>query len=530
MPRAEDRGGRRESLARLFDTPRLARVVPHLPAETLHQLVRYRGLDASGDLLAAATREQLSSLLDLDLWHRARPASDEQFDPDRFGEWLETLVETGEPVAVRIVSGIDERLVAAGLSAYIRVFDPATRAGGLRTDDEADAEEGGLAADVGGYLIRARRPDAWDAIVSLLLALDAGHRDYFHAVMRLCRRLSNSTREEDGLDDLLMEPEQLLHDLAMARESRRTQQGYLAPADARAWLQLARQRAVGSWGAPSVLHAIAADYLRADKDTPAAGGRGGAAPGPAAGSRPAPEVEESIDAVVELLAQAGVVPERPRALLLEGPASGPSPVEHLRTLFASLRDGDESAYLARSRELAFLANALMAGCSVDARPFTIEEATDAAVATCNLGLEGWQADPPHDLIDVFQRGWATLHAMSRSAAGRLVSVLEDLRCVDVETQQGLDVLRRELVKGCEAGTPWRVRDALDVIAVLDVPAWVSLLGVLGECPVLPAALPAILERRTRAVSATAFEFISTSSQIGEVRAFMAALVDILLRP
>ena len=35
-------------LSRLFDTPLLARVVPHLPPETLHQLIRHRGLDASG--------------------------------------------------------------------------------------------------------------------------------------------------------------------------------------------------------------------------------------------------------------------------------------------------------------------------------------------------------------------------------------------------------------------------------------------------------------------------------------------------
>ena len=81
----------------------------------------------------------------------------------------------------------------------------------------------------------------------------------------------------------------------------------------------------------------------------------------------------------------------------------------------------------------------------------------------------------------------------------------------------------------DAGTPWRARDALDVIAMLDMPAWASLLGLLDECPVLPAALTATLEGRTGAVSATAFEFISTTGQIGEVRAFMARLPDLLRR-
>ena len=101
---------------------------------------------------------------------------------------------------------------------------------------------GGLECEVGGYLVRAIRPDAWDAIVALLLALDAAHPDCFHAVMRGCRRLSNSMPEVDGLDDLLMEPEQLLYDVAVDREHRRSQQGYSTPADARAFLQMARQR------------------------------------------------------------------------------------------------------------------------------------------------------------------------------------------------------------------------------------------------------------------------------------------------
>jgi hypothetical protein len=80
--------------------------------------------------------------------------------------------------------------------------------------------------------VRGITTDAWDAIIALLLALDADHHDRFHAVMRECRRLSNSAPEVDGLDDLLMEPEQLLHDVALDRERRRSRQGYSTPAAA----------------------------------------------------------------------------------------------------------------------------------------------------------------------------------------------------------------------------------------------------------------------------------------------------------
>ena len=134
----------------------------------------------------------------------------------------------------------------------------------------------------------------------------------------------------------------------------------------------------------------------------------------------------------------------------------------------------------------------------------------------------------HDLVMAFEVGWAVLHEdVSMFVAEHLIVTLRDLRCVDVEIQGGLNALRRELVRQRDAGTPWRARDALDVLAMLDMPAWASLLGLLDECPVLPAALTATLEGQTGAVSATAFEFISTTGQIGEVRAFMGKLLDVL---
>jgi len=100
-----------QRLARLMDTPFFARVVPHLAPETLHQLIQYRGLDACGELVTSATPAQLTSLLDLDLWRHAQPGRDEQFDVDRFGEWLEVLVDTGDSVAARTVAALDKDLL-----------------------------------------------------------------------------------------------------------------------------------------------------------------------------------------------------------------------------------------------------------------------------------------------------------------------------------------------------------------------------------------------------------------------------------
>jgi hypothetical protein len=561
-------------LARLLDTPFLARVVPHLAPETLHRLIRYRGLDACGELVTSATPAQLTSLLDLDLWRQARPGrpgSDEQFDADRFGEWLEVLVDAGHSVAARTVAALDKDLVIVGFSRYVRVFDagifeptaqsddePTDRHEAMREGDAIHADDAamhdssgdGLECEVAGYLVRARRPDAWDAIVTLLVALDAEHGSYFHAVMQGCRRLSDSRPEIDGLDDLLQAPEQHLHEVAIERERRRSQQGYATPGDARAFLEMARQPKHTRSGASTTAsirgNPIVTAYFRAaDEALPSAASHSSDV------HAPATDVPESLDAVMELLTEAGVMPERPRALLQAADADPKAArLTRLRRLMAYVRDTHETTYFTRSRELAFLANTLLAGCSVQSRPFTPPEASDAAAGICNLGLEYWPArwpsvtSPPdtfppdsllidHDLVTAFEVGWSVLHQdVSLFAAEQLISILSalsDVDCVDRDIRLGLVALRRTLVRQRDAGTPWRARDAAEILAMLDMTAWIGVLGLLDECPVLPAALTAVLEGRTTTVSPTEFDFISTAAQVGDVRLFMRKLPDVLSR-
>jgi hypothetical protein len=93
--------------------------------------------------------------------------------------------------------------------------------------------------------------------------------------------------------------------------------------------------------------------------------------------------------------------------------------------------------------------------------------------------------------------------------------------------RGLRALQRQLSIQRAAGTPWLARDAADVLARLDAIAWISVGGLLDECPILPAALTAVVERRKTPVSPTAFEFISSPVQIGDIRLFMRRLPGLL---
>ncbi len=136
----------------------------------------------------------------------------------------------------------------------------------------------------------------------------------------------------------------------------------------------------------------------------------------------------------------------------------------------------------------------------------------------------------HDLVTAFEVGWSVLYQdVSVFAAEQLIATLTDLDCVDLDIRRGLVALRRELANQRDAGSLWRARDAADVLAMLDMTAWIGVLGLLDECPVVPAALTAVLEGGVTRVSPTDFDFISTAAQIGDVRMFMRKLPDVLSR-
>ena len=256
----------RRLLDRILDTPHFAHVVPRLQPELLHRVIQSCGLEDCGELVALTTPDQLARIFDLDLWHGGQPGLDEQLDADRFGVWVEVLVECGATVAAQKLAEMDVDLVIAGLSRHTRVFDRAAVTPYTTTDGEEVAAirdvGDGPTREVGGYLLVARCTDSWDAIVAALRSLDAGHQGYFHQVMRGCRALSNSRPEVDGLDDLLADGDQVMFDLAVDREPRQERQGYVTPAQARAFLQMSRQLRLGPDSMPPA-NPIAGAYFRA---------------------------------------------------------------------------------------------------------------------------------------------------------------------------------------------------------------------------------------------------------------------------
>jgi hypothetical protein len=511
MPTRDARpsSGGRLLLERIASTAPLAQLVPSLPPEVLHRVIEHCGLEDCGELVALATPGQLAHVLDRDLWPADLPGLDERFDAARFGTWLEVLVELGAPAAARTLSSMDPELVVAGFAAHIRAFDPGSVSRFMTTDGELaggfQSVDDAVSREIGGCVVVARRLDAWDAVCDVLIALADERPDAFGRVIAGCITLSDAGWEDD-LDDLPRDRDQQLFDVALGREERREAQGFVAPGPARAFLATARGLDVHTGGAPPPDPIARASVAAVE-------------------AAPSPSGLAETGAVLEMLLDAGVLAAPPRALLA-APEGHEDRLGRMHAWLAAVHARDPIAYAARHAELTFLGNAILAGCSIDARAFTAQEASEAALATCNLGLEHWPRrwPAPEDLIRVFQVGWSVLHTdVGLHAAERLLDVLGALRGHDSETGAGLDALRFELATHARAGTPWRARDAMDVLATLDIPAWTALLGLIDECPVVHGVIGATGEARRRGIDPNAFAFIATRAQIAEVRTFLDGL-------
>src|SRR5262245_57035711 len=354
LPARQDTPVQGRLLDRILATPHLAHVVPQLQPAVLHRVIQSCGLEDCAEVVALATSDQLARVFDLDLWRAREPGRDEALDADRFGVWLEVLSEAGVSVAAAKLVGMDVELVITALAQHLLVFDRAAVSGYTTTDGQEIAPSRGLdrlGCEVGSYMVEARRPDSWDTIVNLLRLLEEEHHDYFHRVMRGCRSLSNSKREADPSHDLLTDKEQDFFDLAFDREQRREKLGYVTPAQARAFLQAARQLQLGL-DAPSG-SPVARAYFRAVDSTPLAETDAS----PASASLPAPsgpppsssDVVDATAAVFDVLIEAGVLTQQPRALL-QAPHSETPRLARIHAHMQFVRDSDPARWSTRTEE------------------------------------------------------------------------------------------------------------------------------------------------------------------------------------
>ncbi len=509
----------RTPLRQLLDTADLPAVVPRLPPRTLHRLVGVLGLEDAGEVLSLATPAQLVRVLDMDTWQRSARTATDDFDPHRFGQWLRVLVEEGVEVAASKLLGFDRAFVITVLAQHIAVTSRKTAAVRGLEDDVARCE-------LGGMLVLARRDDAWDALVPLLAHLQTAHPGFFTEVMTGCRELSYEYLEEaSGFDQLLGRREQALADLAAGREERLEQQGYVTRPRARAFLTGARRTPLRAKVQPTEWEARRYFQGAADWDSVPA-------EGPTDPSQPKPPEGVLSQAATDAALLAALINEADghgsvRGLLTAAPDDAGVPLSLVAVRLGLLARTDVEGHARSVAELGFLSNVLLEGGVLPSAHALEPDAVEAAVATCDLGLHRWPPQWPTSsadasLVEAFAVGWTVLHEeVCLRAAQQLAVSLRRLPAAVRSAHDDVLVLRRSLERSIKAGAPWEARGHLDVLAILDTPAWATLLLLINEYPVVPNGClrPEAHARRLT----TDTEFISSDAQIAWVGQFLAGL-------
>src|SRR4029078_1650385 len=91
--------------------------------------------------------------------------------------------------------------LAAAFVEHVRVFDYAAVSPFITIDGDVTSGSSfadGVRAEIGGYVVVAKRLEHWDAITAVLNALVDDHGVAFDRVMRGCCRLFNFSPPIDG--------------------------------------------------------------------------------------------------------------------------------------------------------------------------------------------------------------------------------------------------------------------------------------------------------------------------------------------
>jgi len=372
----------------LLDDAELVTAVRELEPQLLGALVRHVGLEDSGELLSLATPDQLRGLADDDLWRSDEAGREEVLDADRFAVWVEVLLDAGPRVAADALAALDEDLLAHALAQHMIVLDldrlaPIMSAGyrGDRFDDDDLAEkllETTLSHELDELLLLSVRYRGWDAIVDAIHELD--RRDH-GLVRRILDRICDASMErvaDDGLYDVLTEAERLAEDARGARDDRRERRGFVAPADARAFLALAETRPEDAGNDP-----VSRSYFRHYE--------------------PVPLTREGVSAarLTSLLRDRGVAPT-PRMLAETSEQQSPA-----RAALAALRQSDPVLHGQRLSELVYLANVLSAARSMDGDPIDQVDAVSEVLTFVDAGIDEAPDDAVRrqSLVRLFAIGW-----------------------------------------------------------------------------------------------------------------------------
>jgi hypothetical protein len=356
--------------------------IQNLPAPTLLKVVRRIGLEDSAELLALASTEQLTRMLDEDLWRNT--GKQERFDAARFSRWLGVLEEMGYARAAEKLGEMDEDFLALALGHFLFVLE-AEAVQFLRINVQGDSWEDDRLEKIlelyhthefADFLVLAKSHSPWESLLPLLLALEEQDSSLLARVLqRLALAGERRSEREGGLYEVLTSEEMLEGDAEFSREQRRTRDGFVPVSDAVAflgWIKATdREELLAMNGRDPVSRAYFRDY---------------------AGLLLKPRKERAAPAPLHPLLQELLEETQPTVPLLENSSSFSSRI-------AGLPGGERERWL---MELNFLAQVVL---QTAKGPLRAAEAADQVVRACEKGLRILGNKPgPSSPIQLFSLG------------------------------------------------------------------------------------------------------------------------------
>jgi hypothetical protein len=399
-------------LMRILERPELVSAVRELPAPVLGKLIDRIGLEDAGELVALASTAQLERMFDDDLWGADRAGDDEAFRPERFMLWLNVMREAGEEFLAQRLCELPQDLLTLAVHRLVFVIDMDV-VSEMLTEPTEEAQEIDRALENASFeeweefRLIARDINVWDDVWSALLLLDRDRHDRLRAILEQCCAMSTEyISGQGGLFQVLTSDEMLESDVAAEREDRRAAEGFISPADARSFLELARRgeslderdpitRAYfRGLEAPAVEKAGAVGAAPDETDTEARGTKLAAAGasadlGELVQLLEAAEVMSPAEAqpLAALAAGASKAKNKPGAKTKDKAASKPKRTAPLfEYAMSDLRESEPLIFSERVEELGYLVNVLIAGSEHEGRRPRPMEAVETVMKTCEAGL------------------------------------------------------------------------------------------------------------------------------------------------
>lgn len=169
----------------IFNSKKPEIVVPRLHPQELYLTINELGAEDSLDLIALASPQQITLILDLDCW------DGDTLNPDTSLNWLEFLLHCGEEKICQIVREIEPQLLALILKKHLTIIR------GIEAYDDDDAENAKRLESL--YDIDYRSEDAAKIIGALIKVWQELEQNHFLQMMEILRSEQLTVLEEEVL-------------------------------------------------------------------------------------------------------------------------------------------------------------------------------------------------------------------------------------------------------------------------------------------------------------------------------------------